>query len=343
MHNKSLLPRLAVRLRSSLPDAQIRFDGDSRINLRLPALNQRELVITARREEFNGSEPLFLIESSIELKFDTLQRASDHEILKLVASENQGLRGVTLEARIEGNVKTIRLRSSFAAFKGRSIDEAENILIDVLSIARFAKLLEDRIIRSSAGGIFCVEMHHSQYVSKSGTRLRYVNYARSVFQGSAERVFGEMCAILKSDYNCRLKLNDPLSATATKDSQQELQLRVPTENPIAVLTTKICEVSSSELAKFGGMLRKLNQLNLAIAFGHFEAALDHESGRYSITFVACKHLTNDVRIYSLDHALHAVAGAEARTRQLQSKPMLMLSAPAQSTSRDTLLVVRKTA
>ena len=94
--------------------------------------------------------------------------------------------------------------------KGRTVDEAENLAIDVLSLLRYARLLEDRIMRSTAGYYFSYEMYHSQYLSKGLGRNRFINYARSIFNGSTERVFGQLSVMTFSQFD----VNPALSAAS---------------------------------------------------------------------------------------------------------------------------------
>ncbi|MES2857042.1 MAG: hypothetical protein V4692_14330, partial [Bdellovibrionota bacterium] len=187
-----LIPRLVVRLRSAFPEATVECLGTERLQIVLGPQAPRAIEVTASPIEIGG-ETFQAVQARMTLRFECLEGVTEVDYHRLVASENFGLRGVTVLASPNQNSeegRSLIVRSSFVGLKGRTQDEAENALIDILSMVRFARLLEDRILRSSAAGAFCFEMYQSQYLAKGGLRNRYINYARSVFRGSTERIFG---------------------------------------------------------------------------------------------------------------------------------------------------------
>gem|GEM_PF-3558008 len=146
-------------------------------------------------------QPLQFLSSSLRLEFPQLENLGHAELLRLLSFENSGVRGLTLNAVPES--RTLLLCTGFAAQRGRSVDETENLAIDVPSLLRFAKLLEDRISRSSIDGKFSYELYHSQFISVGSGRNRYIRNARSIFQGSTNRVFGQLQTLLKTDYTAQ--------------------------------------------------------------------------------------------------------------------------------------------
>jgi hypothetical protein len=319
-------PRLAIRLRSTFPDAQIKLaENSSGLRVSFPAFPAWEVEVTAApcHEQFQ------ILQSSIVLHYDCLQDIHEDEFLRLISAENLGLRGATLLADKEHGRRAIKIRSSFVGQKGRTRDEAENIAIDTLSMLRFARLLEDRILRSVAGDRFSYEMYYSQYLSKSIGRNRYINYARSIFQGSSERVFGQVAGMLKDDYKYKVNISRNFIATISPPgSELEIVLRIPEEIPMLTCSASL-HMAAWEPDKSFELVARLNP---TMTMGHFEVNADGSL----ISFVSWKHLTNDLRYYSLDQMIASVHEAE-RVLQAQLPDMKVNSTEmmkAQASSLD---------
>lgn len=311
--NLGLIPRLVVRLRSAFPDASVECLGTERLRIVLGPQAPRVIEVHASPIDIGG-EMFQAIQARMSLRFECLEDVSEVDYHRLVASENFGLRGVTVlstEKELEVEGRSLVVRSSFVGLKGRTKDEAENALIDILSMVRFSRLLEDRILRSSAAGAFCFEMYQSQYLAKGGLRNRYINYARSVFQGSTERIFGEVTKTLAEDHLCTVGNKQPTEASITQNSTQlALEVRVPDEIPMLVFTSQI-QVPSMEFRK---LVMLANQWNEKFPLGHFEVGIDPRSGEPSLAFVQWKHLTNDLRLYAVDYVLKNLNAAVESVR-----------------------------
>ena len=297
-------PRLAIRLRSTFPDAQVLLaDGATKMRVSFPAFPAWEVEVTGSpcHEQFQ------ILQTSISMRYECMQNVSDADFHRLLSAENLGLRGATLIADTAHGRRTIQLRSSFMGQKGRTRDEAENMAIDVLSLLRFARLFDDRVVRSIANDKFSYEMYYSQYLSKSIGRNRYINYARSIFQGSTDRVFGQVTAMLKDDHKYGVSLSRHFSATITPNTPgMEIHMRIPEEIPMLTVSAALHSCAWEPERSFELVAR----LNAKIALGHFEVNADGSL----ISFVAWKHLTNDLRYYSLDQMISSVHEAELLLR-----------------------------
>lgn len=291
-------PRLAIRLRSTFPDASIEL-ADNGLRAKFPAFPAWEVEVGPRpcHEQFQ------VIQSKIILSYDCLRNIPDQDFYRLLAAENLGLRGASLIAGDGRDRRTIIIRSSFIGQKGRTQDEAENLAIDTLSLLRFARLLEDRVLRSVAGLKFSYDMYYSQYLSKSIGRNRFINYARSIFQGSTERVFGQVGAMLRDDYKYKVTISKPMMASVSPpNSNLTIVVRVPDEVPMLTCSAALHVASWAPDQSF----ELVSKLNTLISMGHFEVNADGSL----ISFVSWKHLTNDIRYYSLDQMVASVHDAE---------------------------------
>ncbi len=349
------IPRLVVHLRSMLPDAKIEIligehaairASEPRPNpvpLRMSMCMRNQpdwLVISemlplspsTRKSAFVAADQtsnhlesgIQYLDSSLLLKFRELEQISGDSFLKLLTFENLGLRGLTL---IEGNLaRDIIVRTGFVAQVGRTLDETENLAIDFLSLLRFAKILKDRISRSSVDGKFSYEMYHSQYLAAGRGRNRYINYARSIFQGSTERVFGQMQSLLKKDFGADCSLSSPglariyIAQLRDRDRKIEFSLRVPGEIPgevpMVTCDSPIMIHRASAGAVGMAVLPAHEMMELAARLnrhpetrtlpGHFEIT---GAGAF-LTYVTWKHLTNEIHLFSLDYIVTGIARAE---------------------------------
>lgn len=303
------IPRLVVRLRSAFPEARVdlRSSGMDQSILCVSFPNHPTWKVETKGKFFGGLKNEFqLFESTLLLKYDCLQQIPEEDYQRFIASENFGLRGVTLvperDPGRDGSQRLIRVRAAFVGQKGRTRDEGENLLIDILSLLRFARLLEDRILRSTAAGDFCFEMYHSQYVSGSRGRNRYINYARNIFQGSTERAFGQVAAMLRDDFQYDVQITGAgVARVLPPDSDLEIILRVPEEIPMITCYAPLHSVTGPQRKALDLSAR----LNAKVEGGHFEVSVDNST----ISYVSWKHLTNDLRLYSLDHMITAISRA----------------------------------
>lgn len=305
-----VLPRLMVCLRSAFPDANIEMTDQNR-RIRVVLKNQPSWPIEiSARPYIDGFQ---FIRSEINLKYDCLSQAREADFLHLLSAENTGLRGVSLVApSAERKGRQLRIQSSFLGQMGRTKDEEENLVINLLSLVRYARILEDRILRSSAGGSFSFEMYHSQYRSVSAARSRYVNYARSIFRGSADRVFGQLAVMLKKDHGCQIQNTGPrIASVITQNSELEIELNIPDEIPLITFRARLLSRPGRTLENMARVAR----LNRDFAeLGHFELSSDSNA----IFFATWKHLTNDLRYFSLDQLLKSVLEANTHLRADES-------------------------
>lgn len=294
-------PRLAVRLHSTFPDATVSLAEKAQaINVSFTSFPDWEVHVKALD---TYDEQFQVFESSITLRYECLQTVSADDFHRFLAAENLGLRGASILAQNFAGKRILRIRSTFLGQKGRTRDEAENLAIDTLSLFRFARMLEDRVLRSTVGEHFSYEMYYSQYLSKSIGRNRYINYARSVFQGSTDRVLGQVLKMMQEDYKYGVELKRGSVATIRpKESHLEITVRVPDEVPMLTCTAPLflCPWEPSE------SFALVAKLNNEVSMGHFEVNPDGTL----ISFVAWKHLTNDLRFYSLDKMILAMHEAE---------------------------------
>lgn len=347
------IPRLAIELRSVFPDARIELRDSRSMRIRFPSMNgtDREMEIATKmiqeqgQKQGRGHDLLQLIETGLVLRYECLQGVPVEDVEQLIASENAGLRGVTVtsgesngtgigaNANTSANTNTrsetksptnnhagsgsrsrvLRLRTGFIGQKGRSIDERENLVIDILSLVRFARLFDDRILRSRVGEAFCYEIYRSQYgphhTSQGRARTRYVNYARSIFKGSQERAFHQLIAMLREDYKYRVVISSPgVASVFIPGAPFEVVLRVPEDIPIVTSTAMLRgepHTASAIGDRRPSMTTLVNRLNRSFDYGHFETS---PNGR-QVSFSVWKHLTNDLRLFALDHMISAVARA----------------------------------
>ncbi len=301
-------PRLAVRLQSIFPDAQVKLETDGTgLSVSLPTFPKWEVLVRSR-EIAEGKDQFQIIESSVALCFESLNDIPEIEFLRLLAAENRDLRGVSVVHDPEFGRRGLRVRTSFLGQKGRTRDEAENLAIDAISLLRFCRLIEDRIQRSTAGYDFSFELYHSTYLHKSAGLYRYVNYARHIFEGSHERLFGQLMSMLKKDYSCQIRLEsqEHSARVLMPNTMTENSFRLPKETPSISASALVHPARGKERET----LELVSRLNSKIHEGHFELSADSKQ----IYFVAWKHLTNDLRFYSLDHLLHRVQEASELLR-----------------------------
>lgn len=293
-----LFLRLAVRLRSSFPDGKIELT-DHGLLVSFPACPNWEVEVSTKPQ----SEQFQIVESVIRVRYECLQDIPEGDFARLLAAENLGLRGATLVADETHGKHAIAIRSTFVGQKGRTRDEAENLAIDTLSLLRFARLFEDRVLKSQVNNQFSYDLYYSQYLLRSIGRNRFINYARSIFQGSTGRVFGQMASMMKEDYKYDVNVSRGSVATVTPPgSKTVIILRIPDEIPMLTCSASL-HMANCEPEKAFDLVTRLNPL---LKSGHLEVNADGSL----ISFVTWKHLTNDLRYYSLDQMIASVHEAE---------------------------------
>lgn len=296
------IPRLAAHLRTVIPEAQIELENQNHLVVSPSAFPEWRIQVSGKpvHDEFQ------ILQTSLDLEFESLSRITDSDFNRLIATENFGLRGVTL-LKGEGSPRRLRIRTGFLGQMGRTLDEMENTTIDILSTLRFARLLKDRIQRSSAGGDFSIEMYHSMYIVGSRGWQRHINSGRSFFKGSTERFFGQLVTMLQKDHKCQPTVQERnIAKVQLPNSDLEIVMRVPEEMPIISFYTPI-QIADRNPSK---IMATLEELNRKTDFGHFEAT---QKGSL-ISFVTWKHLTNDLRYFSLDHLITSTLKAEELLR-----------------------------
>jgi len=303
------IPRLAVAMNSVLSDAKVSVVGKETIEIRfngLPALH----VNVVRRIVNNQFQ---IIESQVDLFPHCLSMLSLKELQRLAASENLGLRGVTvlpLHPDLSSNKAGLRVRAGFVGQKGRTPDEVENLAIDILTAIAFARTLEDRVTENSIAGEFSFELYQSRYEQRGQfVRSRFVAHAEQTFSGSAESVFEQILRTLQADFHFDLIQKKDQSATLQPPGQtgsQPLQIstRIPNETPIFTCHAPLIKLPALKPEVIWSMLADLNN---QVENGHFEwNPVDQV-----LAFTSWKHLTNDLRNFSFDYVVFSASHALA--------------------------------
>lgn len=304
------IPRLAVRLRSAFPEAQIDLRSRFKMGLVLPQ-SQWDIEVDAVpiQDERLQSQGFQNFRTSLTLCLDCLQRIPELDFLHLIAAENEGLRGITLLAERSGPYRTIRLQTGFFGRKGRTHDESESLTLDVLSVIGFAHLLEDRIHRSKVGSDFCLEIYRSRYNQSLINRNRFINFARTIFRGSLEQSFNDMVSHLRLDGRYRVQVTGPhVAKVTTLSSTLEIVLRIPNEVP---MLTCFAPLFSSATLHTEKAMDLVSRLNWTGEHGHFECNTDGSL----ISFASWKQLTNDIRFRSVERLLESALNAEQVLRK----------------------------
>jgi hypothetical protein len=109
--------------------------------------------------------------------------------------------------------------------------------------------------------------------------------------------------MLKEDYKYKVNFSRNYVATITApDTNLEIIMRIPEEIPMLTCSAAIY-IAAWEPTKSFGLVARLNS---KMKMGHFEVNADGSL----ISFVTWKHLTNDLRYYSLDQMVSAVREAQ---------------------------------
>jgi hypothetical protein len=326
------IPRLADSMRSVLSDASVQVLEQNNIEIRFDGLPAWKIDVA--RTLVNHQYQMF--STSIDLSPLCLATMSLEDLQRLATVENLGLRGATvlpIDPALNDGRGAIRIRASYIGQKGRSTDEVENLTIDILNVLAFTRILEDRLTDSSIAGDFSFELYNSRFGPHAIVPpSRFVSNGQVLFQGSTERVFGEISKSLKSDLGFQVRnagnKTAIVVAPATKtDSPIEIVIRIPDEIPVFVAHAPLMKISGKSQIEIAALLDELNAQGEA---GHFE----FNPADQVLFFAAWKHLTNDLRHFSFDHTILSVNRAYAlATENLLVAPVqagggIVLSFPA---------------
>lgn len=343
------IPRLAISMRSVLSDASIQVLEKNNIEIRFDGLPAWKIEVA--RKLVNHQYQIF--STTIDLAPLCLASLSLEELQRLAALENLGLRGATIlpiDPALNDGRGSIRIRASFVGQKGRTTDEVENLTVDILNVLAFARTLEDRLTDSAIAGEFSFELYNSRYETRTIVPpSRFVSNGQVLFQGSTDRVFGEITKSLKTELGFQVRnagnKTAIVVAPATKtDTPIEIVIRIPDEIPVFVAHAPLVKITGKNPVEIASFLDELNSQGEA---GHFE----FNPVDQALCFTAWKHLTNDLRHFSFDHTILSVNRAYAlATENLSVAPVrtgggIVLSFPAftVSTNRQVSTLKKKAA
>lgn len=299
------IPRLAVAMQSVLIDAQIQVIGHHKIEIRFDGLPSWQIAVQSHlmNSQFQ------MIETLIDLKPLCIASMSRLELQRLAATENLGLRGVTILPVYPASSDEragLRIRAAFMGQKGRTNDEIENLAIDIMTVLSFARTLEDRMTDNAIAGEFSFELYNTRFESPMLAQpVRFITTGRHVFSGSQDRVFSEIMKTLKNDlaFNVR-EIETRTSLVQTPDSKLEIVVKIPNEIPIFVAHAPLMKLDDMTPQEIWELLDELNSQGEA---GHFEV----NPADMVLSFTTWKHLTNDLRHFSFDHTIFSVSRAFA--------------------------------
>jgi len=342
------IPRLAVSMRSVLSDANVQVLKKDKIEIRFDGLPAWKVNVA--RTLVNHQFQMF--STAIDLSPTCLATMPLEELQRLATFENLGLRGATvlpIDPALNDGRGAIRIRASFIGQKGRSTDEVENLTIDILNVLAFARTLEDRLTDSAIAGDFSFELYNSRFATRAIVpHSRFVSNGQVLFQGSSERVFGEILKSLKSDLgfqvrNAGIKTAMVVAPAAKTDSPIEIVVRIPDEIPVFVAHAPLMKISGKSQIEIAALLDELNAQGEA---GHFE----FNPADQVLGFAAWKHLTNDLRYFSFDHSILSVNRAYALANEnllgapVQTGGGIVLSFPAfTATTNRQVIGIKKNA
>lgn len=303
---EEVIPRLANAMQWVLADAQIQVaEQQSKFDLRFDGLPAWQLVVT--RHPITSDYQM--IETHIDLFPLCIASLSKTELQRLTASENYGLRGVTvspLHAEQNDDRSGLRVRTRFVAQKGESEDEVENLTVDILTVLSFARTLEDRLTENAVAGEFSFELYNSRFEGPNAAlTARFVRTDQNIFEGSSERVFHEVMSKVKPSFPHELRNAGARSTIITvQDSQPLLEIvaKIPDEVAMFIAHAPLLNLTGMDPAEVWAMLEELNS---STEVGHFEL----NSNDMILCFTTWKHLTNDLRQFSFEHAIAAVNNA----------------------------------
>lgn len=310
------IPRLAVAMQSALTDAQIQVLGTQQIDIRFDGLPAWK--ISVMRKLVNNQHQM--IETQIDLIPLFLASMSAVELQRLAAIENLGLRGVTVIPIVpdaENERGGLRIRAAFVGQKGRSTDEVENLAIDILTVLTFARMLEDRVTENSIAGEFSFELYNSRSENHSSPAIRFIKTGQKIFEGSDDRVFSEITKTMANEFSFEVRNTGERTAIIrAPNAKFEIVVKIPNETSIFVAHAPLMKLENMTPERIWALLEELNSQGEA---GHFEINPTDNI----LCFTAWKHLTNDLRHFSFDHAIFSVNRAYAlATESVFGAPVL---------------------
>lgn len=291
------IPILATAMQSVLADAQIQVVENQQIAIRFDGLPSWRIKVV--RNVFSGHNQM--IETQIDLTPLCLASMTPLELGRLAASENLGLRGVTvlpLNPVEHDDRGGLRVRASFVGQKGRTTDEVENLAIDILTVLAFARTLEDRLTDNTVAGEFSFELYNSRFESPTTAQpVRFVTTGHQVFEGSQDRVFSEIVKPFKTELAFEIReISQRTALLRAPNSELEIVARIPNEIPIFVAHAPLMKLAGKTPAQVWELVAMLNS---KVEAGHFE----FNPNDSILSFTTWKHLTNDLRHFSFDHAV----------------------------------------
>lgn len=308
------LPRLATALQSVLEDSQVQVINADKLSVRFDGMPNWKVDVSRhqfvqRKSSTAPIEQCQMVETSIDVKPLCIASLSKVELQRLAARENFGLRGVTVIPVIADNSNQgrsgLRVRAAFVAQTGASSDESENLAIDIITVLNFARTLEDRLTSHTVSGDFSFELYNARFENPLYARpVRFLTIGQKVFEGSDDRVFAEVMKSIQARSIHKVQVVSERTATLTwsatlTSTPLQIQARIPSDIPMFVVQAPVAQLVDLQPQSRWDLVEKLNAM---CDVGHFEMNPDD----FTLSFTAWKHLTNDLRAFSFDHAISSV-------------------------------------
>jgi hypothetical protein len=110
--------------------------------------------------------------------------------------------------------------------------------------------------------------------------------------------------------NCQIVHSaDSLARVTPNQTELEIVVRIPNEAPILTAYAPMYLTAGMSLSTVQSWISKLNTM---VGSGHFELSADGAT----ISYVNWKHLTDDLRFYSVDHLIASVREADSLITEL---------------------------
>lgn len=305
---EDVIPRLANTMRSVLTDAQIQVhqsEQESQFDLRFDGLPSWRLIV----QNHSITSDYQMIETHIDLFPLCIASLSKTELQRLTASENSGLRGVTvspLHSEAHDDRSGLRVRARFLAQMGDSDDEVENLTADILTVLTFARTLEDRLTENTVAGEFSFELYNSRFEAPNATlSARFVRTDQNIFEGSSERVYHEVMSKIRPSFRYEMRNAGPRSSILTVEGSEpllEIVTKIPDEAAMFIAHAPLLNLTGMDPSDVWSLLEELNS---STEVGHFEVS----PSDMILCFTTWKHLTNDLRQFSFEHAIVSVNNA----------------------------------
>jgi len=293
------------------PATQNVAHANSVIEVRNQGVPAWTACVSQRPSENNAHQ--ILVETCIEVFPNALQSLDEDALLRLTANENLGLRGVSVVAEIRDSKRILRLRSTYLTQAAASRDEDENMAIDLMTCLRYAQTLEDRITGCSVAGQFSFELYATRHEQPGRQPVRYTTESSSVFNGSTERVFGQVCEILTTDFSFQVnRVSAQTAMISMPGADLQIVGKIPEEIPMFTCSAPLIQMNDSMRFQDRQIWSMLNELNAQSEHGHFE----FNPFDRVLSFASWKHLTNDLRHSSFDHVVLAAVHAFTKAQNM---------------------------